>query len=108
MLNQRRFGLSQVFVAGLNLPRVKVREWLKVLTYEQIMNGRSNFSTAEKIHHLQTLKTALDRKLKKIVRLKELANIFKPCNIGVVVRKTLGAGIGEELFEWEDEVMVMF
>ena len=106
--NQRKFGLSQAFVVNLNLPKVKTREWLKVLTYEQIMSGKNNFSTAEKIHHLKILRVALERKLKKIVKLRELATVFKPCNIGVIVKKCLGAGIGEELYEWDDEVEVLF
>lgn len=50
--NKKRFGLSSSFVNNLELPRARVKEWLKVLNIEQIMSGRSNFSSAEKVHHL--------------------------------------------------------
>ena len=61
------------------------------------MSQKNNFSASEKINYLQTLGVALSRKLKKIERLKQIANFYKPCNIGVIVQRCfLGAGIGEE------------
>ncbi len=79
------YGLSSTFVSNLELPRARVKEWLKVLTIDQIMSERSGFSSAEKVDHLLILITALERKLKKHKRLEELANRYKPCNIGVIV-----------------------
>jgi hypothetical protein len=67
--NKKQFGLSSTFVANLELPKARVKEWLKVLTIDQIINERSGFSTAEKINHLIILITALERKLKKHQRL---------------------------------------
>lgn len=91
--NKREFGLSSKFVSDLHLPKAKVREWLKVLTIDQIMNERSNFSSAEKVHHLSILIVALERKKKKLLRLQELTNLYKPCNLGVVVQKVMADGI---------------
>lgn len=99
--NKREFGLSSRFVADLHLPKAKVREWLKVLTIEQIMNEKSNFSAAERAHHLTILIAALERKLTKLERLQELANLYKPCNLAVVVQRVLGAdGIADEQYEY--------
>jgi len=83
-----------------------VKEWLKVLTIEQITSDRSNFSTAERVHHLEILITALERKLKKIQRLHELANLYKPCNIGIVVQKCLGAGLADVYYEYVSSVAI--
>jgi hypothetical protein len=49
------------------------------------MGGRSNFSSAEKVHHLQILVTALDRKQRKLENMQRLANLYKPLNLGIVV-----------------------
>ena len=67
--NKKQFGLSSNFVANLELPKARVKEWLKVLIIDQIMSERSDFSTSEKINHLAILITALERKLKKHKRL---------------------------------------
>ncbi len=67
--NKKLFGLSSTFVSNLHLPKARVKEWLKVLTIDQIMSDRSNFSTGEKVHHLNILITALTRKLKKLEKL---------------------------------------
>lgn len=83
--NKKKFGLSSTFVNNLELPRARVKEWLKVLNIEQIMGGRSNFSSAEKVHHLQILVTALDRKQRKLENMQRLANLYKPLNLGIVV-----------------------
>jgi hypothetical protein len=32
--NKKRFGLSSTFVSNLELPRARVKEWLKVLNIE--------------------------------------------------------------------------
>ena len=58
-----------------------------MLTLEQILAPKSQFSTVEIIEHLQTLEVALSRKLKKIVRLQQINKIYKPCDLGVIVLK---------------------
>lgn len=68
--NRKKYGLSVHFVENLKLPKAMTKEWLKVLTFEQIMRNASNFSTVEKIHHLTILEEALERKLGKIQFLK--------------------------------------
>ena len=69
--NKRQFGLPISFVTNLKLPKAQTKEWLKVLTLEQIMRSASNFSTIEKVHHLKILEEALERKLNKIEYLKD-------------------------------------
>ena len=49
------------------MPKTQTKEWLKVLTLEQILRNSSNFSVTEKIVHLNVLKEALERKLQKVV-----------------------------------------
>lgn len=99
--NKREFGLSSKFVAELTLPKAKVREWLKVLTIDQIISEKNNFSSGEQCHHLTILISALEKKLAKLERLQELSNIYKPCNLGVVVRRVLGAdGLADEQYEY--------
>ena len=98
--NQKLFGLSQRFVASLHLPKAKVREWLKVLTLEQILAPKSNFSSAEKVHHLEILKKALTRKLAKIIRLQEFHQRFKACNIVITVEKVIGSSIAEQFYAY--------
>ena len=84
--NLKEFGLPLSFVNNLRLPKAQTKEWLKVLTYEQIMRPASNFSVIEKIHHLRILEEALERKLNKIKFLEERnAQNFKPCKLGVIV-----------------------
>mmetsp|Transcript_9174 Transcript_9174/g.12502 ORF Transcript_9174/g.12502 Transcript_9174/m.12502 type:complete len:101 (+) Transcript_9174:349-651(+) len=84
--NKKAFGLSANFVNNLRLPKAQTKEWLKVLTFEQIMRQASNFSVIEKIHHLRILEEALERKLNKIKYLEQRnANNFKACKIGIVV-----------------------
>lgn len=77
------------------------KEWLKVLTFEQIMRNASNFSTVEKIHHLTILEEALERKLGKIQFLKQRnQDNFKLCKIGIVFQRTMGSQLGEEVYEY--------
>ena len=83
--NKKKYGLSVQFVENLKLPKAMTKEWLKVLTYDQIMRNASNFSTVEKIHHLTILQEALERKLGKIQFLeKRNSENFKLCKIGIV------------------------
>ena len=84
--NKRKYGLSSSFVENLRLPKAQTKEWLKVLTLPQIMSRGSNFSCAEKVHHLKILEEALERKLNKIRFMEERnADNFKLCKIGIVV-----------------------
>lgn len=54
--NKSLYGLSMETVARIRLPRYETKEWLKVLTLEQIIfNPNANFSTMEKLNHLHTL-----------------------------------------------------
>ena len=61
--NKKKYGLSHAFVQNLKLPKAQTKEWLKVLTLDQILRDSANFSTTEKISHLEVLKEALERKL---------------------------------------------
>ena len=55
---------------------------------------------------MHILQNALERKLKKITKLKELANYYKPCNLVFTVQKVMGAGIGEEYYDLVDVAKV--
>jgi hypothetical protein len=69
------------------------------------MGGRSNFSSAEKVHHLQILVTALDRKQRKLENMQRLANMYKPLNLGIVVQKRMGfGGMTDVFYEYVDTV----
>lgn len=84
--NKKKFGLPHGVVDKLRLPKAQTKEWLKVLTLDQILRNSTNFSSAEKIHHLKILEEALERKLNKITFLeKRNANNFKLCKLAVVV-----------------------
>ena len=69
--NKKAYGLTSTEVSQLRLPKAQTREWLKVLTFEQIMRHANNFSCIEKIHHLKILEEALERKLNKIKYLEQ-------------------------------------
>ena len=56
------------------------------------------------MHHLLILKTALERKLKKIVKLQEVTNMIKPCNLGIIVVKRVGESIADVYYEYESTV----
>ena len=99
--NKKAFGLSLSFVNNLRLPKAQTKEWLKVLTYDQIMRQANNFSVIEKIHHLRILEEALERKLNKIKHLQQRnANNFKPCKIGIIVQKSLGQSVVDTVYEY--------
>ena len=102
--NKKKFGLSVETVARIKLPRFETKEWLKVLTLDQIVyNPNANSSTIEKLNHLHILEEALERKLKKINFLKERnSNNFKRCHLVICVNKTKGQSIFDEVFELED------
>ncbi len=68
------------------------------------MGGRSNFSSAEKIHHLQILCTALERKQKKLENMQMITNLYKPLNIGIIVEKRMGSVLNEFFYEYVDTV----
>jgi len=82
---KKAYGLSTSFVCNLKLPMARTKEWLKVLTLNQVMSNKNNFSPCEKIHHLQTLQNALLRKYHKIMILKEKVKNYRDCNISVVL-----------------------
>ena len=44
--NIRKFGLSFEYYSNLRPPKAKTKEWLKVLTVDQIMNDKTRFSTS--------------------------------------------------------------
>ena len=65
------------------------------------MRHANNFSCIEKIHHLKILEEALERKLNKIKYLEERnACNFKLCKIGVIVQKSLGSSVFDEVYEY--------
>jgi len=105
--NKKRYGLSAHFVSNLHLPKARVKEWLKVLTIEQITSHKSGFSSAEKAHHLGILIGALKRKLVKIRKMQEAANYYKATNLGVVVQRCYLNGLASEpLYEYVDTVEI--
>jgi len=109
-LNKTKYGLSTSVVANLQLPKTQTKEWLKVLTLEQILRNSSNFSVSEKIVHLNVLKEALERKLQKVL-LSDLKQVhdkeYRDCNLIVVIKKDInGFGIGSEVFEFEKIIQV--
>lgn len=109
-LNKAKYGLSTTVVTGLQLPKTQTKEWLKVLTLEQILRNSSNFSVTEKIVHLNVLKEALERKLQKVV-IGELKKVhdkdYRDCNIIIVVKVDIGGGgLGSEIFEFEKAIEV--
>jgi hypothetical protein len=58
----------------------------------------------EKLTHLEILKEALERKLQKtLIREKRLQKqrLYRDCHLVVQVRRTVGVGIGSEMFEFE-------
>ena len=59
--------------------------------------------------HLEILKEALERKLQKtLIRERRLQKqkLYRDCNLVVQVRRTVGVGIGSEMFEFEKFVQV--
>ena len=73
--NKAKYGLSQPEIDTLELPKGKKHLSGKsssepVLLIQQIMNPKSNFSTVEKIHHLENLKEALNDKLGRVLGVK--------------------------------------
>ena len=53
---------------NLKPPKAKTKEWLKVLTIEQILRDQTRFSVSQKIHQLHILKIALKKKLKALLK----------------------------------------
>ena len=70
------------------------------------MSDRSDLSIPEKINHLFILITALGRKLTKLERLQLLANLYKPCNLRVIVQKQMGQGITDISYAYVDTVQI--
>ena len=66
--NIKLFGLSCDYFVNLKPPKAKTKEWLKVLTLEQIMNDKTRFSTSQKIHQLEILRIGIRKKLKAILK----------------------------------------
>lgn len=99
-MNRKRFGLSLKFANELTLPKARTKEWLKVLTIEQIMKRKSNFSTSEKIHYMLILKKALEKKLQTLQKLRYQKQLFKRTNIGIVVEKKIGNGLLDTFYEF--------
>lgn len=81
--NIKKFGLSFEYYSTLKPPKAKTKEWLKVLTIDQIMNDKTRFSTAQKIHQLEILKIACQKKLKAM----EKFRVYKQTYIGLIFQK---------------------
>jgi hypothetical protein len=102
--NKKMYGLSHKFVSHLSLPRAKTKEWLKVLTINQILKVKSNFSTSEKIHFLVILRKALEKKLVTLERLRTFNSVHKPCHIAIGIKRvTDGPSITYE-YEGQSEI----
>ena len=101
--NIRRFGLSCDYYMSLNPPKAKTKEWLKVLTIDQILRDKTRFSVSQKIHQLEILKIALKKKLRATLKFK----VYKNCNIGIVINridKSIHAHEAE--YEYVEETLV--
>lgn len=102
--NKQKYGLGAEFVSKLQLPKTQTKEWLKVLTLEQIYAKNVNFSTTEKLNHLGILQEALQRKLQKVTlrsRYMEHQHRFRDCHLVVEVSRVCGVGLtGHEMFEY--------
>ena len=66
--NIRLFGLDFDYYSKLQPPKAKTKDWLKVLTVDQIMRDKNRFSVSQKIHQLKILKRALKKKLAALLR----------------------------------------
>ncbi len=60
--NIEKFGLSVDYYQNLKPPKIKTKEWLKVLTVDQILNVKNRFTTSQKLYQLEILRIALVRK----------------------------------------------
>ena len=66
--NIRKYGLGADYYMNLKPPKAKTKEWLKVLTVEQILRDKTRFSASQKVHQLEILKVALKKKLKALLK----------------------------------------
>lgn len=66
--NIRKYGLSADYYMNLKPPKAKTKEWLKVLTVDQIMRDKTRFSVSQKVHQLEILKIALKKKLRALLK----------------------------------------
>ena len=57
------------------------------------------------MHHLEILVVALARKLRKLERLQQLTNLYKPCHIGVTVQK-VGLGLCDYYYEYVESAEI--
>ena len=67
--NRRKYGLSAQEIKAIRVPKASVTKSGQsdpVLTLEQIFHPKSNFSIIEKINHLENLKQAIVRKVKRM------------------------------------------
>ena len=48
--NIKKYGLGAEYYMNLKPPKAKTKEWLKVLTIDQIMRDKTRFSVSQKIH----------------------------------------------------------
>mmetsp|Transcript_6337 Transcript_6337/g.4774 ORF Transcript_6337/g.4774 Transcript_6337/m.4774 type:complete len:113 (+) Transcript_6337:237-575(+) len=64
--NKERYGLSAVQIKALKLPKAVEVQKDFILSHDQIFNVKNNFSVAEKLHHLEILKRAIEKKIKKV------------------------------------------
>jgi len=87
-LNKAKYGLSESEVKALKLPKgVPQKKGQTVLTMDQILNPKNNFSTVEKLAHFDTLERAILKKLEYIESKREEAENCRPCGIVVVLKK---------------------
>ena len=84
--NKKKYGLDAAFVRALKLPKTTSVKRKPVLTMEQILSEKSNFTVVEKLSHLEALKRALELKLLRIARKKLAKKVLKPLNEAVVVQ----------------------
>jgi hypothetical protein len=108
--NKKTFGLKMNYVKSLKLPMAKTKEWLKVLTPNQILAPKSGFSVIEKIHYLTILETALEKKLRKLKMLKEKTELYRKCNIAIILNKIpadpIASSIKEFTYSYHDEIQI--
>ncbi len=71
-INQKRYGLSEEQIENVKLPP---HCHVEIYDINKIIKPKSSLNTLEKINHLMKLQTALEEKLEKIAKKRELVKL---------------------------------
>mmetsp|Transcript_2893 Transcript_2893/g.2722 ORF Transcript_2893/g.2722 Transcript_2893/m.2722 type:complete len:140 (-) Transcript_2893:96-515(-) len=89
-MNKERYGLTLQEIKSLKLPKAVGVQKDLLLSLDQIFNAKSNFSVVEKLHHLEILKEAIEKKVarvEKAKRLQQMKKKYKSLDLAIVVEK---------------------